>query len=354
MATIEELLTQQSVYATNLNTQRNALADNLVAKGVTATHTELLDTLVPKVLNITSGGTTTDGWTPNSTWWDIKTILQNDVRSYLGKWICLIPDSDISTILTVNSKIVAYATSDGAFYTTTTTHTWDTTKDKTCNEGYKTRYIIYYNNSASTPANTSFNSLFAYIKSLYIVLDINIAYGASFLQSSKILQSFNFINNKNFNTVNMSQFCNECISLRKLPDINTANVVSYDGFCSGCYSLQVLPSINTSSGTLFYQFCYQCTTLTSVGEINFINLTDMRYFLSGCTSLININITHSKLSFDMSAFIYLNHISLLNIINGLVDLSSLTSQTLTLGATLLAKLTTDEKAIATNKNWVLA
>lgn len=42
-------------YLNNLITQRNALADNLVTKGVVASHDELFDTLVPKVLNISGG-----------------------------------------------------------------------------------------------------------------------------------------------------------------------------------------------------------------------------------------------------------------------------------------------------------
>ena len=43
-------------YLNKLVTQKNTLADNLVTKGVDATHDETLDTLVPKVLEISSGG----------------------------------------------------------------------------------------------------------------------------------------------------------------------------------------------------------------------------------------------------------------------------------------------------------
>ena len=42
-------------YLNKLVEQKNTLADNLVTKGITATHNETLETLVPKVLNITSG-----------------------------------------------------------------------------------------------------------------------------------------------------------------------------------------------------------------------------------------------------------------------------------------------------------
>lgn len=43
-------------YLNKLVEQKNALADNLVTKGVEATHDETLETLVPKVLSISSGG----------------------------------------------------------------------------------------------------------------------------------------------------------------------------------------------------------------------------------------------------------------------------------------------------------
>lgn len=43
-------------YLNKLVEQKNALADNLMTKGVTATHDETLETLVPKVLDISSSG----------------------------------------------------------------------------------------------------------------------------------------------------------------------------------------------------------------------------------------------------------------------------------------------------------
>lgn len=48
-------------YLNKLITQKNALADNLVTQGVSATHDETLEILVPKVLNISGENTTIDG-----------------------------------------------------------------------------------------------------------------------------------------------------------------------------------------------------------------------------------------------------------------------------------------------------
>lgn len=45
-------------YLNKLVSQKNALADNLATKGVTATHDETLETLVPKVLEISGGSKT--------------------------------------------------------------------------------------------------------------------------------------------------------------------------------------------------------------------------------------------------------------------------------------------------------
>lgn len=43
-------------YLNKLITQKNTLADNLVTKGVSASHDETLDTLVPKILEISGSG----------------------------------------------------------------------------------------------------------------------------------------------------------------------------------------------------------------------------------------------------------------------------------------------------------
>lgn len=43
-------------YLNKLVSQKNTLADNLVTKGVSASHDETLDTLVPKILEISGSG----------------------------------------------------------------------------------------------------------------------------------------------------------------------------------------------------------------------------------------------------------------------------------------------------------
>ena len=75
---------------------------------------------------------------------------------------------------------------------------------------------------------------------------------------------------------------------------------------------------------------YQCISLTTLSGFRGLNL-----------------------DFDLSTCTALTHDSLMNVINEAADVSA-SPKTLTLGTTNLNKLTDEEKAIATNKGWVLA
>ncbi|MCC8062973.1 MAG: leucine-rich repeat domain-containing protein, partial [Rikenellaceae bacterium] len=88
-------------------------------------------------------------WQPNPTWWDIETILEQDTRDYKYKSIYLLND----TLPVVHfAGAVAYATSDGKFYTESgCEHVWDVSQDKHClidgEVAYSTRYVIIYSNT---------------------------------------------------------------------------------------------------------------------------------------------------------------------------------------------------------------
>ena len=72
-----------------------------------------------------------------------------------------------------------------------------------------------------------------------------------------------------------------------------------------------------------------------------------------CSALTDINGDLAlKISFKLSPCTKFTHESLMNVLNSIQSVS--TKQTLTLGSTNLAKLTNEEKAIATEKGWTLA
>lgn len=76
---------------------------------------------------------------------------------------------------------------------------------------------------------------------------------------------------------------------------------------------------------------------------------------SKCSGITNITVNGElRAGLYLSASTNLTTDSLMSVINALVDLTGEDSKTLTLGATNLAKLSDEQKEIATNKNWVLA
>ena len=112
--------------------------------------------------------------------------------------------------------------------------------------------------------------------------------------------------------------------------VDTIAMTDLVGCFLDCWSLTSL-SLPTGFGQaainngLFLSRCYALTTIT--GNPNF------------------------KSSIDFSDCQNLTHDSLMVVINGLQTVT--TKQTLTLGSTNLAKLTDDEKKVATDKGWTL-
>ena len=138
--------------------------------------------------------------------------------------------------------------------------------------------------------------------------------------------------------------------------------------------------IDMSTGIKFGNSAFTSEQFESLKTYNWGKLTDINRLFSACSNLTYIplldtsktrllqglflsssKITHlggfknlSGSGLDLSGAPLLTVESLMNVINNLKDLTGGMAQTLTLGATNLAKLTDEQKAVATNKNWVLA
>ena len=98
----------------------------------------------------------------------------------------------------------------------------------------------------------------------------------------------------------------------------------------------------------------ECYSLVTIGAYDFASITNLVEAFENCRSLKHIHIKNFPVSFDISVSTQFEESDLVEILNNLMDLTGKTTQTLTMGATNLAKLTDSEKAIATNKNWTLA
>lgn len=144
----------------------------------------------------------------------------------------------------------------------------------------------------------------------------------------------------------------EKIETRPVPT-NTRAVFAYDNAERIVVPTELV--VDTVSMTDLNRCFSGCSSLTSLtlpdgfGQ----NAAGLGRFFNGCSSLTDITGNPNfKVSLDLSPCTKLTHDSLMVVINGLQTVT--TKQTLTLGTTNLAKLTDEEKKVATDKGWTLA
>ena len=154
------------------------------------------------------------------------------------------------------------------------------------------------------------------------------------------------------NVYNMGSMFRNCNKLTTIPQLNTSNVTDMTSMVYQCKSITSIPLLDTSKvNDMSYMF-YGCSKLTTVPALDVSNVNYMNYIFSGCSSLKSILMTGMKVKFDISASTKFEESDLVTILNNLATVT--TTKTLTMGATNLAKLTDEDKAIATNKGWTLA
>ena len=122
---------------------------------------------------------------------------------------------------------------------------------------------------------------------------------------------------------------------------------------SRCYDLVTYNVTDEVIENSTYMFMFDDALTAFTGNLS--NLTNPSNMFNGCDILENITITGTLNcnNFDLSPCPNLTVDSLMSVINALVDLTGQFSKRLTLGSTNLAKLSEEQKAIATNKNWIL-
>ena len=160
------------------------------------------------------------------------------------------------------------------------------------------------------------------------------------------------------NVINMGSMFNSCRSLTSIPQLDTSKVRYMDNMFYNCKSLTSIPQLNTSRVELMGAMFAGCITLASVPRLDATSLTganDM-FGYSWAPPLDKFTtfggLTNLKINLNLSTCPNLTKESLLNVFNEAADVTA-SPKTLTLGSTNLAKLTDEEKAIATNKGWVL-
>ena len=132
---------------------------------------------------------------------------------------------------------------------------------------------------------------------------------------------------------------------------DTADMTNMSSMFYYCSSLGSVPQMDTSKVTNMSYMFWQCFKLVSVPSMDTSKVTNMSNMFRSCSELEEIHMYGMKVSFDISASTKFTESALVEILNNLASVS--TTQTLTMGSTNLAKLTDDEKAVATNKGWTL-
>ena len=149
--------------------------------------------------------------------------------------------------------------------------------------------------------------------------------------------------------IGMFRFCSK---LTSIPELDTSNVTSMKYMFQSCFKLTNAPQLNTSNVKDMSYMFQNCSKLITIPQLDVSNVTNMNNMFGGCSSLKSILMTGMKISFNISASTQFDESDLVTILNNLATVTS--TKTLTMGSTNLAKLTDDEKAIATNKGWTLA
>lgn len=207
------------------------------------------------------------------------------------------------------------------------------------------------------PSNTK--NLFMY---WYDIVEV-----PSFLRLEKITDVSNFFAgcyslrdfkySGDFNATNsIGGLFQQCTNLSGDISINAPNATSANSAFYLCKNINSI-TLTTAPLTIYGQIFLNATKLQSVYNLNLGETSEAQYQPFYCSNLTNItfadgSIINNSTSFSSCTKLTVN--SILNILNILKDLTGSTSATLTLGAGNLAKLTDEQKAIATNKNWVLA
>ena len=154
------------------------------------------------------------------------------------------------------------------------------------------------------------------------------------------------------NVTNMGSMFSNCTSLASIPQLDTSKVTNMVYMFSSCSSLTTIPQLDTSKVTNMGSMFYNCTSLASIPQLDTSKVTNMVYMFERCTSLTSIKMKNMSTSFDIHWSTKMEREALVEVLNNLATVTS--TKTLTLGSTLLAKLTDTDKAIATNKGWTLA
>lgn len=175
--------------------------------------------------------------------------------------------------------------------------------------------------------------------------------GSVFTMSSNI-KRIDFSSNTLLSGEFLYEAFKDCTNLEVInfeaPLFNTYLYGTFSG-CSKLKAVNLPPYIIQASDA---SACFQnCAALACIPAIDMDQAPYSESILEGCTSMREVHLKNIQYDLDISASTKFTTEALVEVLNNLKVASG---QTLTMGVDNLAKLTTEQKAIATNKGWALA
>lgn len=179
------------------------------------------------------------------------------------------------------------------------------------------------------------------------------------------------------NVTNMQEAFSHCERITTIPLLDTKKVTNMSSAFEYCFNLKNIPQIDTGKVQNLSSLFAFCSNLESLPELNFESAINVSNFFAQVFNVTNLGgfdnlgkayiekqINYARYALKLSSCEKLTHDSIMNVINNLYDLNlneNLSvdgvcqyTQSLNLGATNLAKLTDEEKAIAVSKGWTLS
>lgn len=152
--------------------------------------------------------------------------------------------------------------------------------------------------------------------------------------------------------------------------IGEGKVTNWYYFLMNAKKVKEIPQYDTSNGYDF-SYAFNSNSIENIALLDFSKATNILYVVNynsnkltnlggfkdlGKAYLTTQSANYSSYTLNLSSCNKLTHDSLMNVINNLYDIATagIQPQKLQLGSTNLAKLTDEEKAIATNKGWSIS
>lgn len=158
------------------------------------------------------------------------------------------------------------------------------------------------------------------------------------------------INNKKSHSYLFAYYTGNNLDFIK--NLDFTNVTNLSNGFQSLDNVTTIPLINIPNVTTLNSAFEYCKKLTTVEAIDVSNVVNLSYMFSSCPALKTVLMYGMKTTFQINSSTQFEREDLLTILNNLAAVT--TTQTLYMGTTNLAKLTDEDKAIATNKNWTLA